>query len=416
MSISKKSFIGAALGTMIEYYDYGLFFIFLPILSPLFFPAATLYQSLVKGYFILMIAMLARPLGGVLFGYLGDTCGRRKALLTSMYGIALATLAIGIMPTYHVWGIWATILIVFCKSVQLFCFGGEYNGAGIYVVEHAEKHNESFTGSLLTAMMLSGSFLSSLMAVLFTASFMPAWSWRIAFILGSLIGVFGIFFRKNLSESPVFEAADLTTQNMRNLLREFPRELSAGFFIGGFATMLYTTVITFINPVLMAKGVITSHQLMISQTSLILIAVIALILSGKIADKYTPKKIMQWSIGILFMMTYPLLLLIDSGHLVFVAMAILIIINEMLLAPSNAYLKNLFPVQYRYRGISLSFCLGMSIIGGLTPVIENFFYHLTGHFQAISIWLIFVGLGTYLSMYYAQKKQKFLLPSLGMEL
>lgn len=406
MKISTKSFLGAAVGTMIEYYDYALMTIFLPILSPLFFHADSAYQSLVKGYWVLMITLLARPLGGIFFGHLGDTLGRRKALLASMYAIALSTLAIGLMPGYAVFGIWATILIIVAKSVQMFCFGGEYNGAGIYVVEHAQKHNEAFMGSLLTATMLAGSLVASLLGVLFTTASMPAWSWRIAFIFGSLIGVLGIWRRKNLAESPEFRPANLYSQNLTALVKKYPVELLAGIFIGGFATLPYMTVLAFINPVLMAKGHISAHQLMVQQTLLLVIAVVTLIISGKLADKYSPKNVMQWGCLILLAAAYPLLLMIDQGRWVFLAMTLFIISNEMLLAPANAYLKNLFAVEYRYRAASLSFCLGMSVIGGLTPLVENFLYQRTGHFQALAIWLIAMSFCTVLSLYVVERKRR----------
>lgn len=408
MKISKKSFFGAAIGTLVEYYDYSLMVMFLPILSPLFFPADTIYHSLIKGYFMLLITMLARPLGGIAFGYLGDTLGRRKALLLSMYGIALATLAMGIMPGYASWGVWATVLIIIAKSIQMFCFGGEYNGAGIYVVEHAQNQGEALVSGLLTALMLSGSLIASLMGVLFTAKFMPAWSWRIAFILGSLIGVFGILYRKELAETPEFTPANMQVQHFSNMIKQYRTELLAGFFIGGYGTLVFTTVLTFINPVLMTKGYMNSHQLMISQTLLSLIAIMALLIAGKLADKYSASKLMQWSCLALIITAYPLLVLVDTGHAVFFAMATLIVISEMLLAPANAYLKNLFAAEYRYRAISLSFCLGMSLIGGFTPIIENSLYRFSGHFQTISIWLILIALGTFSLINLAQKKQHFI--------
>jgi MFS transporter, MHS family, proline/betaine transporter len=406
MNITKKAFLGAAFGTMIEYYDYALISIFLPILSPLFFPADSIYQSLVKGYYALMLTMLMRPIGGLLFGRLGDTLGRRQALLTSMYGIAFATLAIGVMPDCASWGMWATVLFMIAKSVQMCCFGGEYNGAGIYVVEHAKNHNEGLAGGLLAAMMLFGSLIASLLGILFTMEFMPAWSWRISFILGSVIGIFGIIYRKDLVESPVFKPANLKLQGFKSMLRKHLAELNAGFFIGGFATLPFTTVLTFINPVLHAKNHITSHELMISQTGLIVIAVVVLALSGKLADKYSSKTLMQCGCVLLIISAWPLLFLIDQGRWIFMAMAMFIIANEMLLASSNAYLKNLFPVEYRYRGASFSFCMGLSLIGGLTPIMENELYRLTGHFQIISIWLILISLGTLLSLNLVHRKHR----------
>jgi MHS family proline/betaine transporter-like MFS transporter len=395
-----KSFFGAAIGTLIEYYDYSIFALFLPLIAPLFFPANSAYQSLIKGYYVLLIALLARPLGGLLFGYLGDMLGRRKALLSSIYGIAIATFIMGLVPSHAIIGAWAAIIITIAKSVQLFCFGGEYNGAGIYVVEHADPKNAGFIGSLLTATTLAGSLLATSIGILATAHFAPAWSWRIVFIFGGCIGLFGIFYRKNLLESPHFQQADVKLHGLSRLFKKYPRELFAGFFIGGFATVPFTTVLFFINPVLTTKGYFSSHELMIAQTLLIIIAIITLITAGRMADKYSPKKVMQLGAIFLMLFSYPLLRLVDHGTLFVILFAeiIFIIINEILLGPSNAYLKSIFATQYRYRGSSLSFCLGMSLLGGLTPIIENYLYQWKHQFSTTSIWLIFVGLGTFLSL------------------
>ena len=399
MSISKKSFFGAAFGTLVEYYDSALITIFLPILSPLFFPADSIYHSLVKGYFFLLITLLVRPLGGIVFGYLGDTLGRRKALLLSMYGIAVSTLVIGILPPYSIWGVWVIILLIIAKSVQMLCFGGEYSGAGVYVVEHAQNKNEAFIAGLLTAIMMAGSLIASLLGIWFTSSSMPSWSWRLAFIFGSLIGIFAIFYRKELLETPAFKPANLHLQNFQTLFKKYLRELLVGFCIGGFATMPYTTVLTFVNPILMAKGFITPQQLMQTQSLIILIAIVTLIVSGKVADRLSPKKMMQWGCLFLILMAWPGLFLIDHHRFTFFALALMIIANEMLLAPANAYLKNLFDVEYRYRGIAFSFCLGMSVIGGLTPLVENFLYTRFGNFQSISLWIILTSGITWVAMY-----------------
>lgn len=406
LQIPKKSFFGAAIGTMIEYYDYALFIIFLPIMSPLFFPASTPYQSLMKGYFILLIAMLARPLGGLLFGYIGDIFGRRKALLGSMYGIAIVTFLMGVTPSYETLGIWAIVIITLAKAIQLFCFGGELNGAGIYVVEHAQNKNEILTGSLLLAVTLMGSVLASMVGVILTAQFMPSWSWRIAFILGGLIGVFGILYRKNLLESPNFSGADLKFQGTVAMFKQYPKELCASLFIGALVTTPFTTIVAFINPVLMTKGMLTSHHLMWLQAGLILTAVITLIIFGKVVDGKSTTKIMQAGCWLITLACYPVLLLIDHGSMpvIILALMALIITNEIFLTPSNAYLKNLFTMQYRYRAVSLSFCLGMSIFGGLTPVVEGYLYKITGHFSSIAVWLALISMCTYVAMDLVRRK------------
>lgn len=121
-----------------------------------------------------------------------------------MYGIAIATIVIGLTPSYAQIGFWSVVIILASKIVQSFCFGGEYNGADIYVVEHAEKKNESFVGSLLTAVAVLGSVIASLVAVVATLDVMPSWSWRLAFITGGIIGFIGIFLPKKSSRITQF--------------------------------------------------------------------------------------------------------------------------------------------------------------------------------------------------------------------
>jgi len=404
--ISKQSFFTAALGTMVEYYDCALFIIFLPIVAPLFFPAHSAYESLVRGYFILLISMIARPLGGLLFGYLGDVFGRRKALLGSMYGIAIATLIIGFTPSYITIGAWATIIIIIAKATQMFFFGGEYNGAGIYVVEHTQGKNEGLMGGLLTAATLCGALCASVLGILLTLPGMPTWSWRLAFIFGGIIGIIGIIARKNLIESPSFTPANLQQHNLRHLIQNFPRELVAGIFIGGFSTAPYTTTLAFISPVLVTQGYFNYHQFMLLQTLIASIGIVTTIIAGRFADKIPASKIMRFAALSLIVLTYPLLRLIDLRLISGILFSLIsfIVINQFLLGPANAYFKNAFAMHYRYRGSSLSFCLGMSIIGGATPLVENFLYQWTGHFSGIALWLMFIAAGTFLSLHLVEKK------------
>jgi MHS family proline/betaine transporter-like MFS transporter len=406
-----QAFFSAAMGTVVEYYDYALISLFMPIMAPLFFPADTIYQSLVKGYYIILLAMIARPLGGLFFGYIGDVAGRRTALLSSMYGIALATFAVGVIPTYASIGVWAIITIGVTKAIQVFCFGGEFNGAGIYVVEHVPPKHENLAGSLLTATTLSGSLVASLIGILLTTDFMPDWSWRIAFIFGGVIGFFGIVYRKRLIESPRFKPAAENTLPLLVMIKKFPRELLAAMFMGGFAVISFTTTITFITPVFMAEGSITTHELMFLESGLTLLGMLALIPIGFIADKFSAQKMLVFGCWALTIFAYPLLYLIDSHkvfNLVF-ASSCLIIINEMVVGPTHAFLKNLFPMGYRYRGSSFGFCLGMSLFGGLTPVVESYLYSYTNHFTALSLWLAFIGLGTLFSINYAVSRKAIVL-------
>jgi len=407
-SKSFQSFLGAAIGSTIEYYDYALFSIFLPIMSPQFFPGQDAYHSLMSGYYILTITMLVRPFGGAIFGHIGDFIGRPRALLLSMYGIAITTFIIGITPTYQTIGFWAIVIIIVSKAFQIACFGGEYSGAGIYVVEHARRGREGLTGAMLTAMMTAGFLLATLLGVLVTSSGMPNWSWRLTFLLGGIAGVFGVLYRKNLHESPQFVPARRSEHSLKNLIKDHPRQLLAGVFIGGFVTAPFTTVVTFINPVLMIKGFMSSHQMMWLQSLMVVIGMVALIFAGRFADKTSPRKVMLLGAFCLSIFSLPLLMLVDLGSVFWLifASATLVIINDLILGSSNAFLKNIFPPEYRYRGSSVSFTTGMSVLGGMTPLVDNLLYDATGKFASAAIWLVFIGLGSLWSFSRAQSKEQ----------
>ncbi len=406
MKLDKKSFFSASFGTLIEYYDYAVLMVFLPIISPLFFPAATAYDSLVKGFYTMLIAMIARPLGALFFGYLGDSFGRRRALLSSVYGIAIATILMGLTPTAESIGIWAAIMLAFTKAVQVFCFGGEYNGAGIYVVELAQNKREGLVGSILTAMMLVGSLVATLIGYLISLDGMPSWSWRAAIIFGGILGIIAISSRKTLIESPNFEKSNPKRHSLIALLKNYPLQILAGVFVGGFATVPFTTVIIFLNPVLITKGILEAKSVMLFQSAVLVVEIATLILAGFFADKRSPSSIMSFAAILLAFISFPLLKLVDQHDrfLIIGVEVCFIIVNALLLGPSNAYLKNLFPMQFRYRGASLGFTLGLSLFGGLTPIVENWLYAQANSFAAISPWLIFVALGTFLSLKLASAK------------
>lgn len=390
---------------MIEYYDHALFSIFLPILAPVFFPGKDAYSALAHSYWFMFVVMVLRPFGGFFFGTIGDRFGRRHALIYSMAGIAVLSAVIGLLPTYGQIGIAATILVAVIKALQTMCFGGEFNGAGIFVVEHAGEQYAGRASSLLYCFTTMGAVLASAIGVLLTLDFMPSWSWRVAFLVGGLFGLFATYARKHMLESPKFKVDARDDSRVRDLFIHFPEAMVAGFFIGGAAAIPYSTVLLIINPILTATHFFTTHQFMLLQTGINIFAIIMFALSGLLADRYGIAKLMIIVGVLLTLFAYPLLCLVDSRdiYLILIAEFSIIALAEMFLGPSHAFLKQRFPMHLRYRGSSISFCLGMSVLGGLTPVIENYLYSLRSQFSMISLWLVLISVLTVLSIKVASK-------------
>lgn len=403
---SRKSFFIVAFGTMLEYYDMVAFIIFLPFLSASLFGTDNSHAAMVKGYLVLFLAALARPLGALTFGYIGDYFSRPRALVASMFGIAIATLVIGLTPSYTVIGPWAIVIVIAAKSLQAFCYGGEFSGAGIYVVEGAEKGKEAMVSSTILGIAIFGSLIAALFGIFLTSQAMPTWSWRLIFILGGCIGLIGISFRRKMLESPQFIPAHPVADTLWVMMKSYPLELLTGVLIAGLGSIPYTVVVTFVNPLLHSKGLITSQQLMMLQTACIAFSILALIFTGWLTLRFHAYQIMKCA-GVFFILLYPILsfLQLDYFTLSFVLSFSLIFLTEFFFAPAHAIYKELFPAQFRYRGASFSFCLGISILAGLTPLLENYLYTQTNELLSIFLWIIPISIMTLFCLNLIEKRQ-----------
>lgn len=204
MKKSYKAIFAAMVGNALEYYDVMLYGFFATMLAPLFFPTENQTISIISSFGTFAAGFLMRPLGGMIFGHLGDKFGRQKALVLAIFLVTIPTFTIGILPTYVEIGIAAPIILVICRLLQGLCVGGEYSGASIFVIEYSKKGQETFAGSILTASGLFGGVIGTFLGFICTLSFMPSWGWRIPFLLGSLMGLVGYYIRKNVNESPDF--------------------------------------------------------------------------------------------------------------------------------------------------------------------------------------------------------------------
>ena len=218
----RKSIIAAVSGTTLEYYDFMLYMHFLFILSPLFFPTDNLVVARMIGMATFALGFVMRPIGGLVFGHLGDRFGRKRALALSIILISLPTFIIGVLPTYAQIGLLAPVILLTCRLLQSFCLGGEATGATVFLVEHAKRGYEGRIGSLLNVGGELGGILGTSLGVIFTLAFMPEWGWRVPFIMGGLFGWIGFYIRSRTSETPAFRQAQ---QQKSLVLRPFMQVL-----------------------------------------------------------------------------------------------------------------------------------------------------------------------------------------------
>ena len=206
---SRKAITAAALGNAIEWFDFGVYGFVAFALGQVFFPNASPSVQMIAALATFSIPFVFRPLGGIVFGAMGDRHGRQKILAVTIILMSISTFAIGLIPSYASIGIWAPILLLLCKVAQGFSVGGEYAGAAIFVAEYSPDRKRGFMGSWLdfgsvAGFVLGAGVVSLLQLSLSDAAFLQ-WGWRVPFFLALPLGIIGLYLRHALDETPVFQ-------------------------------------------------------------------------------------------------------------------------------------------------------------------------------------------------------------------
>ena len=398
---SARALLAGISGTTLQWYDFILFGYFSSIIAKTWFPSADPLASLLHTFGVFAIGYLLAPLGGLIFGFIGDRYGRKRALTISIIAMALATSLISIIPGYQTIGVLAPIIITLLRIIQGMVASAEFAGSTVFLVEHAKPGRKALYGCLTSSGYSSGLMLAGLAASFFTASFMPDWGWRAGFAV-ALIGGFLIYYlRSHVEESPEFSQSHHPQSKIPFItaLRKTPKLVIAVMGIAGM-----TGIMTFGSYVFAATY--------IQMYSDIPLGTITLIISGALladallepfiailADKIGFLSVIKTGILTLFILSLPAFYLLSSGSIpqIIAGMLCLSIMIAITYAPLNAYMVTLFPPEYRYSGFGVSFNIGISLFGGTTPLFMLWLLQYTGNFLAPAWYYLFgaiMGLGS----------------------
>lgn len=374
--VRKKAIFAAMIGNALEYYDVTLYGFFTAILSPLFFPASDPNISRIASLFAFSAGFLMRPVGGLLFGYLGDRFGRRKALMLAVLLVTVPTFTMGLLPTYNQIGLYAPIIVIICRLLQGLCTAGEYSGASILIAEYTSQKQRGFACSLLPSSSLSGAVLGTALGALFTLEVMPVWAWRIPFIIGGIFGLVGFYLRRTIEESPDFQNVQkqhkLVKIPLLEIIKTHRRNFLASMGIGSSILVLFYMNTVHINHMMLKAnlGVTTSQSMIINSLMMILLITLFPIM-GYMADKIGVIRFMKIASLVTITAALPVFWLI-SGDVTLAkfiyAQIIFNICGAAFVGPSGAFLAGLFPAEERYSGVAVSGGIGEAIFGGTTPL------------------------------------------------
>ena len=395
--------VASAIGTTIEWYDYFIYSTAAALIfGSQFFSALSPASGTLAAFATLGVGFLARPIGGVVWGHFGDRVGRKAMLVASLLVMGLATVGVGLLPTYDQVGLLAPVLLLVLRLLQGLSAGGEWGGAALMAVEHAPDGRRGRYGSFAQIGVPAGLILAQLVFAgvgnALSDEQFASWGWRVPFLLSIvLIGV-GLYVRLSVDESPVFRA--LRAEHARSaspiieVFRERPRALlvaSVSFIANtaiGYVFLAY--LLSYGTSVLKVSRNLMLLVVIVGSVSWLISIVAAAIWSDRIGRRPV------YLVGSLLLVLWPIpfFLLVDTRNtaLMIVAVIVLTIGLGASYGPQSALFAELFEARYRYSGASFSYAVGAVLGGGFAPLIATALQTSTGTSLSVSAYMIAVAL------------------------
>lgn len=385
--------LGASMvGTTIEWFDFFIYAQAAGIIfaTQFFGPVGTSNPTLaeVASWASLGISFLFRPLGAVIAGHLGDKWGRKPALVLTLSGMGIATMLIGLLPTYATWGSAAAMCLVVLRILQGLSAGGEWGGAAMLAVEHAPQSRRGFFGSfpqigVPVGMALATIFMLVLSGILSPQDF-EAWGWRIPFIASILLIVVGFFVRRTVEESPAFtqmqhlkarESSPLSVL----LHKHWRTVVQCAFIFMANNAVGYFVIAYFVTYATTTAGYSRTTALTVTLVGA-LVWIIATPVFGAISDTFGRRRLFIYGYVATFVWAIPTWLLIDSSNAVLFGIAVVVVatIQGSTYAQQSAMYAEMFPVSVRLSGTSIGYALGTVLGGAFAPMLAAIFLELSG--------------------------------------
>ncbi|WP_285749187.1 MFS transporter [Lentzea sp. NBRC 105346] len=397
-------------GSSLEWYDFFIYATAAALVFPkLFFPAATPIVGLLLSFSTFWAGFIARPIGGLVFGHIGDKFGRKPALVICLALMAAATFLIGLLPTSASIGVFAPVLLVLLRFAQGIAVGGQWGGVVLLLTESASSGRRGFAGTFGQAGVPIGVILGNVAFIVASTS-MPAasfasWGWRVPFLASALLFPLVLFIQLKVEDSPVYKeiaarraaSPDSVVQApLKEALRTHRKAilLGAGLMFASNA-IFYVSIAGVLSYATSTLGLSRQSVLLASLASSI-ISVPFVFLSGRLSDRYGRRPLILLGALALTLWAFPYFWLIDTGSLgmLFAAVTVAGIASSLVYGPIAAYLGELFEAHVRYSGASLAYQLASILVSGGTPFIMTALLGATGTSVSVSVFLALMGVVT----------------------
>lgn len=380
---SRRALSAATIGNLLEWYDFGVYAYLAPLIAIKFFPGSDPTASLLAAFAAYGVGFLARPLGGIAIGRLGDTKGRKTALVLTIFMMALGTVGLGLLPSYAAIGVIAPILLVILRLVQGIAGGGEWGTSTAFMIEWAPEGRRGFFGSFQQVSTAGGSLLGSAVAAVMTSALsseaMRDWGWRVPFLLGAVLFFVGAYLRRSVEETPAYDASRQPAPD-QSVVAGLPLGARAfGFTI--FWTVAYYTLLAWMPSFTQRFAGLSPAQALWSNTIGLIAMVIAIPLWGALSDKVGRRPPLMASAISIGLLSYPLFWLMTTGAGLALVLPIQILFGILLALYSGAgpaAISEIFPTHLRSTWMSSGYAFAVAIFGGFAPFVATWLVNATG--------------------------------------
>jgi MHS family proline/betaine transporter-like MFS transporter len=395
---AKKAVTAGAIGNFVEWYDYSVYGFFATVIASQFFPSDDPVASLLATFAVFAVAFFMRPVGAFVFGHYGDTVGRRNTLAAAIILMGIATLTIGVLPSYAQIGVLAPILLVGARLLQGFSAGGEWSGSAAFMVEYAPENRRGLYGSWqqfsIVAGLLVGSGMGALLGAVLSEDALNAWGWRIPFILGMVVALVGLYLRLRIEDTPAFriieEKEEVTEAPVKESFTAHGGEsiTAIGFTVAW--TVAYYILLTYMPTYVSQTLGLPLTQALLSNAIGLVVLMTLIPFTAALSDSIGRKPLLIAFSVLIAVFTYPLFLLASTKvlFLIVVAQVLFGLIISLFSGPGPASLVEMFPTNVRYSALGVSYNIAVAAFGGTAPFIATYLISRTGSNLAPTFYLI----------------------------
>lgn len=392
-------------GNVLEWFDFAVYGYLAPVIASQFFPSTDPLASILLTYSVFALGFLARPIGSVFFGHLGDTKGRKNSLILSCLVMAIPTTFIGMLPTYQTIGLASPLLLVCCRILQGLSIGGEFTGSFIYLTEQAEPHQKGFFSCWAdigcSLGMILGSLSVALLNGVLTHTQLSSFGWRLPFLSGFLLGFLVFYLRMNLPESKEFiQPAQSDSIPFIKLLTKFPKKLGLNILLVSLNSLGFYLLLVFLPNQIALFGRFNPSRIYLLNTVILFIFTATTFFSAVLCDYFDTVKI--YLVG-------PITCIIFSALAGFAFIKLSLVLQVVCIGliaaglgfsfgPRSLFMTAVFPTDIRFTGIALSLNTANAVLGGGGPLVASYLVAKTGSIAITVLLIIIAALATLFSI------------------